>query len=144
MLDYRQTEIQIGSHGNEKMSITFTLDEWNSIIRNLQNVNPDLANVLIAADLEVILNVPDKLEKKSLSCPSDMKKIQKRTRVTWYVWVSHEDKQDYFNMCDKVHKALGDDYRNQVQDVETDASGDISYDMDGNISDDHPGDIFIN
>jgi hypothetical protein len=72
-----------------------------------------------------------------------MKKIQKRTRVTWYVWVSHEDEQDYFNMCDKIHTALGDDYRNQVQDVETDASGDISYDMDGNISDDHPGDIFI-
>ena len=136
--------LDIGYHENEKVSITLTLDEWNSIIRNLQNVNPDLADVLIAADLEVIPNVPDKLEKKSLSCPSDMKKIQKRTRVTWYVWVSHEDKQDYFNMCDKVHKALGDDYRNQVQDVETDASGDISYDMDGNISDDHPGDIWIN
>jgi hypothetical protein len=27
----------VGSHGHEKMSITFTLDEWNSIVRHLQN-----------------------------------------------------------------------------------------------------------
>lgn len=52
--------LDIGFCENEKVSITLTLDEWNSIIRNLQNVNPDLADVLIAADLEVIPNVPDR------------------------------------------------------------------------------------
>ena len=73
-----------------------------------------------------------------------MTKIQKRTRVTLYVWVSHENDKDYFEMCDRVKVALGDDYNWKVQDVETNASGDIFYDMDGNIMDEHPGDIHLN
>ena len=72
-----------------------------------------------------------------------MEKIQNKTRVTLYVWVSHENDKDYFDMCDKVGKALGDDYNWKVQDVETDAPGDVTYDMDGNIIDEHPGDRYL-
>ena len=70
MLDYRQTEIQIGSHGNEKMSITFTLDEWNSIVHHLQNsqkyledrTDTDYKSVFWVA--QVAGTIDDKIEKK--------------------------------------------------------------------------------
>ena len=60
----------VGSHGNEKMSITFTLDEWNSIVHHLQNsqkyledrTDTDYKSVIWVA--QVAGTIDDKIEKK--------------------------------------------------------------------------------
>jgi len=70
MLDIGVGMLDIGSHGNEKMSITFTLDEWNSIIHHLQNsqkyledrTDTDYKSLWWVC--EVAGTIDDKIEKK--------------------------------------------------------------------------------
>ncbi len=67
---------------------------------------------------------------------------QNKTRVTLYVWVSHEDSKDYFTMLEKMRNGgIDKDYNWKVQEVETDPPGDYSY-YNGTLMDQHPGDRY--
>jgi len=60
-----------GIHGNVKMSMTFTLDDWNTIIHHLQNSEKCLTDKDFKGNFEAICwaaatasEIDDRIEKK--------------------------------------------------------------------------------